>query len=780
MSSTLRRRFSAPSRNFRSLLSLLLGLLVLAIRPAQPAQAHAAFLRADPPPNSVLPEHTHQVTIWFSEPLEPDFSEIQVLNTQGEQVDSGNSEVLADDPMAMSVSLPTLPNGTYTVAWRNVSTVDGHSLRGSYVMSFGQPLPGAGSEEATATAERAPLEPVARGLVLLGALTIAGGMLFERLLIFPVFFATVRGANRGGATSAEISELGRRLLRRTRGLMWLAIFAFGVASVYQLVIQAATLFNVPITEMEGLYVNAVLRTTEWGSFWLWRIWLFAIIAVYMAATTLIASPADVEDDDVVGRIARTLALLAALGVLLSLSLTSHAAAMGDLRVAAIFSDYLHLLASAVWVGGLFHFALAARPVFRLDPAQRGALLAELVPRFSTLALLSVGTLAITGLYNAWSQVAILPALSTPYGLTLLAKLAVFVPLLALGAINLLRLGPRLKREERAGSRLRRSVSLEAILGLAIILIVGVLTGLEPGRQVAAREGLGQERALAFEGSVEGTTISLSLEPALAGPNRFVVDLQDAVGRPIANASEVLLELTYLDAELGQSLFVAEAAEEAGQYVAEEILFSVAGEWQASVFVRRPDAFDARTAFRFDVRAGAGLATSPTTGYVLWGIELVLLGLLFAGVSLPLGGWRTKPGVFLAAPGALLLVAGLVITIGSPFFISEGEQVARNPIPPTAESVANGEQVYINHCQSCHGASGLGDGPLGVGLQPPPADLVYHVPLHPDGDLFVTVVEGKEGTAMPAFGDQLSEEQIWHLVNYLRTLAGEAGDDQAGS
>ena len=748
---------------------LLLVLLILALGRARPAQAHAALVRAEPPPNSVLPDHTHQVTIWFSEPLEPDFSEIQVLNTQGDQVDSGNSEILAEDPMAMSVSLPTLPDGTYTVAWRNVSTVDGHSLRGSYVLSFGQPLPGAGSEEATSTAKRAPLEPLARGLVLLGALTIAGGMIFERLLIVPVFFAPKK--------AAESNDLGRRILRRIRRLMWLAILVFGLASVYQLLIQAATLFDVSLAKMETLYASAVLRTTEWGSFWLWRVWLFSVVAVYMAATTLIASPADVEDD-LVGRVARALALLAALGVLLALSFTSHAAATGDLRAAAIFSDYLHLLASAVWVGGLFHFALAARPVFRLEAQQRSALLANLVPRFSTLGLLSVGTLIITGLYSAWAQVAILPALATPYGLTLLAELALFVPLLALGAINLLRLGTRLKSEERAGFRLRRTVTLEAILGLAIILVVGLLTGLEPARQVAARQGLGQERELTFEDTVEGTTISLTLEPALAGPNSFVVELQDTVGRPIANASEVLLELTYLDADLGPSLYSAEAGDEAGRYVTGDILFSVAGDWQASVLVRRPDAFDARTAFRFDVRAGAGLTTSAQAGYILFGIELVLLGVLFTGVSLPLGSWRTRPGVALAAPGALALIAGLAIAIGSPFFISDGEQVARNPIPPTSESVAAGEEIYANNCQSCHGASGLGDGPAAVGLQPPPADLVYHVPLHPDSDLFATIVEGNEGTAMPAFGDQLTEEQIWHLVNYLRALAGETQDEQA--
>lgn len=766
-------RFKSSSTNchFAAPFVLLLTLALLLLAQARPAQAHAAFLRSDPAPNSVLPEHTHQVTIWFSEPLEPDFSEIQVLNTQGQQVDSGNSQVLPNDPMAMSVSLPTLPDGTYTVVWRNVSTVDGHTLRGSFVLSFGEALPGAAAEGADeAGVQSAPFEPLARGLVLLGALTITGGLLFERLLIVPVFFA----AN----ASAQARATGRRLLRRARRLLWLAVIILGLASVYQLVGQAATLFNVSLSQIEELYVSVVLRTTDWGRLWLWRIWLFSIVTVYMVANTLIASPLEDEnsdlagneaDDDLVGTIARALALLAALGILLTISLTSHAAATVDLRAAAVFSDFLHLVASAVWVGGLFHFALAARPVFNMAPEERGMLLADLVPRFSTLALLSVGTLIITGLYSTWAQVGILPALLTPYGLTLLGKLALFVPLLALGAVNLLRLSPKLGRDDDTGGKLRRTVTLEALLGLAIILVVGLLTGMEPARQVAARQGVGQERTLTFEDSAEGTDIVLAVEPALTGSNNLIVELFDAQGRPITDASGVTLDLTYLGADMGAITIPLNQGQEETQYVARDVLLSVAGDWQAALTVRRPDAFDALTAFRFDVRAGQALPTSVRTGYILWGIELVLLGALFAGVSLPLGSWRTRPGLVLATPGALALLAGFIIAFGAPFFVSGAQEELVNPYPPTAESIAIGEEVYVANCQSCHGASGLGDGPAGAGLQPPPADLVFHVPLHPDDDLFTTVVEGKEGTAMPAFGDQLSDEEIWHLINYLRTL-----------
>lgn len=119
---------------------------------------------------------------------------------------------------------------------------------------------------------------------------------------------------------------------------------------------------------------------------------------------------------------------------------------------------------------------------------------------------------------------------------------------------------------------------------------------------------------------------------------------------------------------------------------------------------------------------------------------------------------------------LALVAGMILALVAPFFVAGADETPTNPFPPSAESIAVGQELYVEQCQTCHGASGLGDGSGGAGLEPPPADLVYHVPLHPDDELFTTIVEGKASTAMPAFGEQLSEEQIWHLINYLRTLA----------
>ena len=64
---------------------------------------------------------------------------------------------------------------------------------------------------------------------------------------------------------------------------------------------------------------------------------------------------------------------------------------------------------------------------------------------------------------------------------------------------------------------------------------------------------------------------------------------------------------------------------------------------------------------------------------------------------------------------------------------------------------------------------MGDGPGAIGLTPPPADLRVHVPLHPAGQTYLFITNGFPGTAMPAWKEQLSEQQRWDLVNYLKVL-----------
>ena len=367
-------------------------------------------------------------------------------------------------------------------------------------------------------------------------------------------------------------------------------------------------------------------------------------------------------------------------------------------------------------------------------------------------MLSVGTLILTGIFSAWAQVTVAPALLTPYGLALAVKVVIVLPLLLLGAVNLVLIRPRLARSGESGRWLRRTVAGEAVLAVLVVAAVGVLTSLEPARQVAAREGRGVEESLIFRDTAEGASITLEIEPGRLGPNRLTVLLEDRLGRPIDNATGVSVRLGYLDADLGEEPRQAEPVG-GGLYALEEAQLSIAGAWQVELVVRRLDAFDARTAFRFETAAdgsggSAAISPSPGTARLLLGGGLALLGALFAATALPLGGWYSRVGAGVMLPGIAGLAAGAVI------LVSAGEA---------------GRVVYEQMCQTCHGVEGRGDGPGAADLNPPPADLVVHGPLHPEHDLFRFVRDGVPGTAMAPLGDRLSDEEIWHVVNYVKTF-----------
>lgn len=126
-----------------------------------------------------------------------------------------------------------------------------------------------------------------------------------------------------------------------------------------------------------------------------------------------------------------------------------------------------------------------------------------------------------------------------------------------------------------------------------------------------------------------------------------------------------------------------------------------------------------------------------------------------------------------ATSVVVLVLGVAFTVARDLpsppvpFTARFEQ---NPIPESAQSLARGGAVFQASCVVCHGPRGQGDGPAAFALTPRPVNLQLHVPQHADGEINYFISDGVSGTAMPAWKTQLSAEDRWSLVHYLRALA----------
>jgi copper resistance protein D len=149
------------------------------------------------------------------------------------------------------------------------------------------------------------------------------------------------------------------------------------------------------------------------------------------------------------------------------SASSHAADWGDLTFPEII-DWVHLMASSLWGGGLFALSIAILPaVFRL-PTRRRQCIATIAQRFSILAGVTLAGVLLTGLYNAWAQLGTIRALwEVSYGRMLLVKLLLVIPLVAFGASNHYTSVPLLRRwSARPGPRRARWRILVVIQGRA--------------------------------------------------------------------------------------------------------------------------------------------------------------------------------------------------------------------------------------------------------------------------------------------------------------------------
>lgn len=90
----------------------------------------------------------------------------------------------------------------------------------------------------------------------------------------------------------------------------------------------------------------------------------------------------------------------------------------------------------------------------------------------------------------------------------------------------------------------------------------------------------------------------------------------------------------------------------------------------------------------------------------------------------------------------------------------------NPHQPTEKSIGEGKKLYEIVCIACHGADGMGETPVSDKFQFPPG-LPLIVPERTDGELFSQIYFG--GDPMPAYGANLYPDEVWHLINYLRSL-----------
>src|SRR5438093_1453799 len=285
-------------------------------------------------------------------------------------------------------------------------------------------------------------------------------------------------------------------------------------------------------------------------------------------------------------------------LLAGITVSSHAVGSGP---AAAVLDWLHLLGTSLWIGGLAPLWLVLR---HAPAADRASVARILVPRFSRLAAMAVGILLVTGVYSALVHVGSLPALTvTPYGRTLLVKLLFVIIAVALGAYHRFVMRPRLEGPQPADHAPRaflRSLAAEAVLGAVILLAVALLTITPPAAvtmPVAARA------PLVLAGLASAVRVDLTISPAEPGWNRFEAMVRTGEEPVPPEGTRILLRLTKLDEDLDPVTVTLQP--DGGRFTAEDGELGVPGWWEVQVIVRQRGTRDATTLFSLKLGSVSG-------------------------------------------------------------------------------------------------------------------------------------------------------------------------------
>lgn len=732
---------------------LLAGLWAIAPGVPQPARGHAELVSSDPAANSTLTEAPKRLSLEFTEAVDPATVRVRLLDPRQAEIAGVGAPEVNGGGTAVSLALPELEPGTYTVDYQVTSAVDGHITSGIFAFLLDptgtEPAPGVSSE--TDSPGSTPEATAARWVALASALAVAGILVFWAFSARPALLAANRRATAPWFAVAAA-----------------ALLAFAALSVY-LVLAARPLTEGGTGSWFPLDPAGPFGATQ-----------FAIAMRVALLGTLAAGLLALAGPVMSGRDERWMALVLAASVvgLGGMGFAGHAAASGGPLFAAF--DLLHMLGVAAWLGALVGIVILA--------ARQRDVVGQALRRHSRIALVAAPVVVLTGIANSPIVLSdeARDLVASEYGNLLLAKVVLFSAAVGMGAANFF-----LIRRRAIGATLAVVAVELAVAALAVVAAAGLVTG-QPaaGRApVLTSSGIG---AAHLYGTAGASTVHVAVNLPAPGPQRYQVSVTDAAtGGYRTDVQRVFLAF---DPPRGSGLsserVQLEPSAEPGLWGASGAYTPLVGGWQLEVTVRRAGERDETAAFPLEVvlplppqrvpppDTGVGVP-SPLAlawsvlpaGGVGWGLVLALLG---SSVALAWTARRLRSGLMGAARLAVLLVAVLVgIGVGSRALVEaanappESATALPNPVESSAESVARGRSLYAANCLVCHGPGGRGDGPAAAGMLPPPASLPDRVPAMSDGAIAYRIAVGSAGTRMPAFAATLSENDRWDLVNFLR-------------
>ncbi|MGB6463983.1 MAG: copper resistance protein CopC [Nitrosotalea sp.] len=589
------------------ILLVFVAVSVLVVVPNIPkSYAHAFVIDSNPAPATSLNTPPSQVEVDFVDPIDMKYSQIKVLDSNGKAVNNNDWHFITDDHEKTVVTLPTIPNGIYTVYTKVLDATDGHTTTNAFVFAVGEPVPqnllNAKTNVSFSDIVSVP-DAIARYPSLVGQIIVVGAAFSSFWLWSPISrISALKDAFE--STRVKIDKSMTKIVLIGSIIILGGDFAMISSEAYSI--------------NSGL-IDAI--NTTFGNLWLVRM----VLSLALFGVALVVYLKQKQSNTVLPKSQVAALFGIGIAVLATTTLISHGAASGKMLPPIL--DFAHNVVASLWIGSVIYIAFVVMPRLKQIQDYRAgvSVLSLAIPRFSTIVVALLGIVVMTGptlLYVLENNLSL--TLASIYGEILIVKLSLAGAMIGFGAFNqsiiyrkalneisislpdacntptsISQNGSSNNNKKSILVQFDKSIKIEAIIGFVLIASIAVLvdSGL-PGIQFQDELVQQQQQiphVFAFATPLEsssqftetgftdtGDKIVLSVDPFYSGKNNVTLSFFDSNNNPIDTINSTKITLNQVDKVIGPIEVDSAQKISPGVFSVNTAAFAISGHWQAQV------------------------------------------------------------------------------------------------------------------------------------------------------------------------------------------------------
>jgi len=579
---------------------LLLAFLILVIG-VPSAYAHPFLLDSEPSQAVNAPIGTTQIITKYSEAVEIDFSELKVFDSNGNQIDNGDTTYYEGEN-SLVITIPPLEDGTYTVTSKVLSKVDGHLVRAAIIFGVGEAQVDALLLESQDESETTFLPEAAARFPGIVGQTVVLGSAISAIAIW--------GTQRKHFGKENLTLINQTYRSKFSKITGVALVGVLVSNFVMIAVQTVRLETSPID---------VLGTT-FGATWLMRMIITIILLgiwFWMERKPHLTNKKHVP------------MLIVSLALIFTTTMFGHGTASE--LVAPMILDYVHNLLASVWIGGIIFFSFVILPTLaKLDWMEKEKTVLAILPRYSGMVTIALGILIITGPTLLWFLESNVTSITnSTYGFLIFAKIFLALIMIGLGAYFQFKVQrPAVKNlggaigagvfgfgekppdiskegfepptiEALASKKLAKPLKASAIIGIILLGVVSLLVNSSlPAGEVQTADA--QTTTFGFSSVLfsEQAKFDVSILPVGVGPNTISVVVSTIDGEPMSDVSGLKIKVSNPQRNISPiEISTIQSSDEITEFEG-EATFGFAGTWQIEIEAQRTQA--ANESIIFDV------------------------------------------------------------------------------------------------------------------------------------------------------------------------------------